>query len=245
MKLYPIQPFRPAEYVEKFVVTAILNGTYPTGTALPNERSLALQLGVTRPTLRETLRRLSSEGWITIRHGRPTIVNDYWLEGGLALLGTLSRHAESLPKGFITHLLEVRLAILPPLAGRAAASRPETLLQHLAKAPHLTENAEAFSQFDWQLQRLMAKISQNPVFSLIVNDLAAIFNSMAVIYFSDKSARRASRTFYQRLCKALEVDPGTVELIVKKAMAQSISIWREKSTRNNKDRGDAGDASGS
>jgi len=241
MKSYTIQPFRPAEYVEKFVVTAILNGTYPVGTALPNERSLATQLGVTRPTLRETLRRLSGEGWITIRHGKPTIVNDYWFEGGLGLLGTLSRYAESLPNGFITHLLEVRLAMLPPLA-RRAASRPEPLLQHLANAPHLTENAEAFSQFDWELQLLMAKTSQNPVFSLILNDFAAIFSSMAVIYFSDKSARRASQIFYEELGKALETDPDTVETIVKKAMEQSISIWQQNRGHNNKERYNAGTA---
>ena len=241
MKSHTIQPFRPAAYVEKFVVTAILNGTYPIGSALPNERSLAMQLGVTRPTLRETLGRLSAEGWITIRHGKPTIVNDYWIEGGLGLLGTLSRYAESLPNGFITHLLEVRLAMLPPLAGRAAR-RPEPLLKHLANAPHLTENAEAFSQFDWQLQLLMAKTSQNPVFSLILNDFASVFNSMAVIYFRDKSARRASRIFYQELGKALETDPDTVETIFKKAMAQSISIWQQNTANYNKDQNNAGTA---
>jgi GntR family negative regulator for fad regulon and positive regulator of fabA len=231
MKYKPIQPFRPAEHVEKFLVTAILDGTYPIGSALPNERALAVHLGVTRPTLRETLRRLAGEGWITIHHGKPTIVNDYWLEGGLGLLGTLSRHAEFLPNGFITHLLEVRLAMLPPLAGRAAAYQPEIITDYLTNARTLAEDAQAFSQFDWQLQMLMAKTSQNPVFSLILNDFASIFNSMAVIYFSNASARRVSRAFYRELGKALETDPGTVETIVKRAMEQSISIWQDNKPR--------------
>ena len=34
------QPLRPTQYVEKILVTAFLDGTYPTGAALPNERSL-------------------------------------------------------------------------------------------------------------------------------------------------------------------------------------------------------------
>jgi hypothetical protein len=50
---------------------------------------------------------------------------------------------------------------------------------------------------------------------------------MAIIYFSDKSARRASRAFYRELGKAIETDAGTVEKIVKRAMEQSISIRQE------------------
>jgi FadR C-terminal domain len=54
---------------------------------------------------------------------------------------------------------------------------------------------------------------------------------MAIIYFSDKSARRASRAYYRELGQAIETDPGTVEPIVKKAMEQSITIWQEGKSR--------------
>jgi len=57
---------------------------------------------------------------------------------------------------------------------------------------------------------------------------------MAIIYFSDKSARRASRTFYRELGKAIETDPGAVEKVVKRAMEQSISIWQEGTERGKK-----------
>jgi len=65
---------------------------------------------------------------------------------------------------------------------------------------------------------------------------------MAVIYFSDKSARRASRIFYQELGKALETDPDTVETIVKNAMVQSISIRQQNTANYSKDQGNAGTA---
>jgi GntR family negative regulator for fad regulon and positive regulator of fabA len=120
MKLNSEQLLRPTQFVENCLVSAILDGTYSAGAALPNERTLAEELGVTRPTLRETLRRLAGEGWLTIHHGKPTLVNDYWKEGGLGLLGTLSKYADSLPNGFITHLLEVRLTMLPCVARSAA-----------------------------------------------------------------------------------------------------------------------------
>lgn len=224
--LKPDTILRPTQYVEKILVTAILDGTYSCGTALPNERSLAEQMGVTRPTLRETLQRLAAEGWITIHHGKPTVVNDYWQEGGLRLLGTLSKYSDYLPNGFITHLLEVRLTMLPSVAGRAARSQPEMLLNYLADARNLAEDAKAYSDFDWNLQMLMARNSQNPVFSLILNDFALIFANMARHYFDLPLARQASGAFYRELSRAIEKHTNTVEDVVKKAMEQSISIWK-------------------
>ena len=225
--LKPDKILRPTQYVEKILVTAILDGTYASGTVLPNERSLAEQLGVTRPTLRETLQRLAAEGWLTIHHGKPTVVNDYWREGGLRLLGTLSKYSTYLPNVFITHLLEVRLTMVPSVAGRAARFQPEILLNYLAEARNLAEDAKAFSDFDWKLQMLMARNSQNPVFSLILNDFAQIFANMATHYFNLKAARQASRTFYRELTRAIEKHADTVEDVVKKAMEQSVSIWKE------------------
>jgi len=225
--LKPDKLLRPTQYVEKILVTAILDGTYSCGTALPNERSLAQQMGVTRPTLRETLQRLAGEGWITIHHGKPTVVNDYWQEGGLRLLGTLSKYSNYLPNGFITHLLEVRLTMLPSVAERAARFQPEILLNCLAEARNLAEDPKTFSDFDWKLQMLMARNSQNPVFSLILNDFARIFANMAMHYFNLNTARQASRTFYRELTRAIESHTNTVEDVVKKAMEQSISIWKE------------------
>ena len=82
-------PQRPAAHAEQSLVSAILDGTYPPGSTLPGERELARQLGVTRPTLRETLQRLECEGWMTIRQGKSTRVNDIWREGGLTVLSAL------------------------------------------------------------------------------------------------------------------------------------------------------------
>ena len=225
--LKPDKLLRPTQYVEKILVTAMLDGTYSCGTALPNERTLAERMGVTRPTLRETLKRLAGEGWLTIHHGKPTVVNDYWQEGGLRLLGTFAKYSDYLPDGFITHLLEVRLTMLPSIAGRAARFHPEILLNYLAGARNLTEDPKAFSDFDWKLQMLMARNSQNPVFSLILNDFAQIFANMALHYFNLNTARQASRTFYRELNRAIEKHTNTVEDVVKKAMERSISIWQE------------------
>lgn len=47
----------------------ILRGDYPRGSRLPTERDLALEFGVSSPTIREALRALTSMGLVEVRHG--------------------------------------------------------------------------------------------------------------------------------------------------------------------------------
>jgi GntR family transcriptional regulator len=55
---------------------AIARGTYPAGGRLPSEEELALELGVSRATVRDALRSLADRGLIVRRHGRGTYVAD-------------------------------------------------------------------------------------------------------------------------------------------------------------------------
>jgi len=55
---------------------AILAGTYGPGDALPSERQLAEQHGVSGGTVRAALARLAGEGFISSRHGRGVFVRE-------------------------------------------------------------------------------------------------------------------------------------------------------------------------
>jgi GntR family transcriptional regulator, transcriptional repressor for pyruvate dehydrogenase complex len=56
------------------LVAGIVSGTWPPGSRLPAERDLARQLGASRPTLRESLRRLGEWGLITTRRSSGVVV---------------------------------------------------------------------------------------------------------------------------------------------------------------------------
>jgi GntR family negative regulator for fad regulon and positive regulator of fabA len=218
---------RPTQYVEKYLVTALLDGTYAPGTALPSERALANQIGVTRPTLRETLQRLANEGWITIHQGRSTVVNDFWWEGGLSLLSTMAKYGEYLSEELINHLLEVRVMLLPAVARLAVQRNPEPFFEHLEAAEDLPDAADAFANYDWQLHELMARGSANPVFSLILNDFKSIFYAMALFYFSFEVTRDTSRLFYGEFSIAIQEGSDSVEKVVREAMEKSVAMGRE------------------
>ncbi len=220
-------PIRATHYVESILVTAILDGTYPAGAPLPGERAMAGQIGVTRPTLRETLQRLASEGWVTIHHGKPTVVNDYWLEGGLRMIGTLAKYAKYLPNGFITKLLEVRVTLLPPVARLAALYQPQKLIDYLSHHPNPANSETTFAEYDWELQMQITRLSGNPVYALIFNDFASVFKKMAILYFRSEISRNASLQYYSYLSDAVAQNTDTVEEVVRFAMQKSIEIWHE------------------
>jgi GntR family transcriptional regulator, negative regulator for fad regulon and positive regulator of fabA len=218
-------PARPAQLVEHHVITGILDGTYPPGRPLPNERQLSETIGVARPPLRETLHRLANEGWLTIAHGKPTQVNDYWEKGGMGLLSTLAKHIDTLPAGFVTHLMAVRSHLLPIMARLAVDQAPNEVHAFLENAGQLDDDVNAFVEFDWQLQLFLATQSRNPIYKLILNDFSNMFETLATAYFSLPEGRAASRLYYQALSTAIHAGGRRVETVVMAAMDQSITLW--------------------
>lgn len=220
-------PLRPAQYTERLLITGILDGTYPPGSDLPAERGLAETLGVTRPTVREALQRLAAEGWVTIRHGRATRVNNYWETGGLALLGTLVKYRDLVPGELILSLLDFRMMVLPPVARYAADRAPGQVRNFLQQRGGLMPEASVFTAFDWRLQTLMARLSGNPIYPMLFNDFQTLFQTMGAFYFKHSRARKASMSYYDALYKALRKSGDAAERVVRQAMEESAAIWKQ------------------
>lgn len=220
-------PPRPNTYAEQMLLAAILDGTYPPGSTLPGERTLAVDLGITRPTLREAIQRLSRDGWLTVQQGKSTIVNDYWREGGLNVLSTLVQHGSYLPSGFVTNLLEVRLQLAPAYTRAAVANNPETVIQFLDGRQTLLDDPQSYADFDWRLHRQLTFSSGNPIYTLILNGFGDFYEKLAGIYFIPAEARARSLKFYSALAQAaLEGNAPAAENISRTTMLESIDLWQ-------------------
>ncbi len=92
----PVQRVRTYEQVMAQIEERILDGRLKAGDHLPSERDLALSLGVSRPSLRESLRVLEALGVVDIRRGGGP-------DGGAVLVGTPG-------PGFV-NLLKLQLAL--------------------------------------------------------------------------------------------------------------------------------------
>ncbi len=69
-------PTRLADTVAGELEKRILEGSLKPGDRLPAERDLAVELGVSRPSLREAMQKLVAKGLLTTRHGGGTHVTD-------------------------------------------------------------------------------------------------------------------------------------------------------------------------
>lgn len=66
-----IQPTRLYERIVEQIEVAIATGKLKPGERLPSERELVVQFGASRPTVREALRVLESNGFVRLRPGDP------------------------------------------------------------------------------------------------------------------------------------------------------------------------------
>ena len=219
-------PLKPAELTENRLIEAILNGLFPPGSYLPGERDLALQLKVTRPTLREALQRLGRDGWLEIRQGKPTRVRRYWEEGSLGVLSSLARYPQLLPDNFVPNLLQIRRSLAPAYTSLAVAHNPSAVSATLQEYTRLEDLPEAFARFDWELHYQLTIASANPIFTLILNGFAELYLPMACRYFRLPVSRQHSRAFYQALLQATHSgDAGAAELITRQVMERSLELW--------------------
>ncbi|MFI0483155.1 FadR/GntR family transcriptional regulator [Actinomadura sp. 9N215] len=85
------------------------------GDRLPSARELSQRFAVTTPTLREALRRLEATGAIQLRHG-----SGIYVGADLERVVIPNPNVRMLESDRLLQLLDARLLIEPPLAGRAA-----------------------------------------------------------------------------------------------------------------------------
>jgi DNA-binding FadR family transcriptional regulator len=124
----PTRALKSAQVVDA-LGSRIVSGVLAPGALLPTEAELSVQLGISRPSLREGLRALAQKGLVEGRTRRGTTVNDrrQWNILDADVLRWLS---EAPPDpAFFMDLLDVRM-IIEPAAARLAASRatPEQIL---------------------------------------------------------------------------------------------------------------------
>ncbi|WP_058912930.1 fatty acid metabolism transcriptional regulator FadR [Entomohabitans teleogrylli] len=189
----------PAGFAEEYIIESIWNSRFPPGSILPAERELSELIGVTRTTLREVLQRLARDGWLTIQHGKPTRVNNFWETSGLNILETLARlDHDSVPQ-LIDNLLSVRTNIATIFIRTAIRQHPEQAQQVLAMSGAVEDHADAFAELDYNIFRGLAFASGNPIYGLILNGMKGLYTRIGRNYFSNPQARSLALGFYHKL----------------------------------------------
>lgn len=219
---------KPTQFAELEILKAIVYKKWSVGQKLTPERELARDLGITRPTLREVLQRLSRDGWIKITHGRPTVVNDYKNNGGLGILNSLVSFDELTTSKLIRDWLEFRVIMLPELAYKAILSKRKEIIEFLNQAPDLNTSGQELVTYDWDLQLLLIKHSDNSIAKMIYNDLSKLYHKHCLVYFDNDLAKSMSISYYNTLKQAIIEDTESTKLIIQKTMVESAALWNNQ-----------------
>ena len=112
----------------------IIAGLYPPGSRLPNEASLLVRFGVSRPTLREAFRALEAKGLIVSRQKVGTMVRPK-ADWHMLDADFLAWHMQAAPtEVFVNDVLQLRRIFEPQAAALAAEARDAASLARIEAA---------------------------------------------------------------------------------------------------------------
>lgn len=194
-----IKAHSPAGFAEQYIVESIWNGGFPPGSILPAERELSELIGVTRTTLREVLQRLARDGWLTIKHGKPTKVNNFWETSSLNVLETLAQLDQEGIPDLVDNLLSARTNISAIYIRGAIKNNPEKTIAALRAYEDIEDTGEAFADFDYRLNKELVVASENSIYLLILNGFRGLYSRIGSLYFSHPKGREISRNYYKKL----------------------------------------------
>jgi GntR family transcriptional repressor for pyruvate dehydrogenase complex len=147
---------------------AIKSGAYKPDERLPTEHELATEFEVSRPVIREALRRLREQGLIYSRRGAGSFVRALGLREPLGF-GQLENVADLLS------CYEFRLTLEPAAAAAAASRHDEKTLAAIRQALELLRDATNRQSHredaDYQFHLAIARGSNNSYFSTAMEAL--------------------------------------------------------------------------
>jgi DNA-binding FadR family transcriptional regulator len=206
MALQPVIRRSVPEAVFDQIATDVLSGEMRPGAALPSERRLAEVLGVSRPAVREALKRLSAVSLVEVRQGGVTTVRDFRRHAGLDLLPQLLFRDDELDASVFRSILEARLRIGPKVAELAAEQHgPElaALLDDSLRGLEATAGT-----LEWQRDTLafwdhLVDSSGSIVFRLMYNPFRAAYEGALTALATAMNAEANRTDTYRKLAEAV------------------------------------------
>ncbi|MBA6336224.1 MULTISPECIES: fatty acid metabolism transcriptional regulator FadR [unclassified Colwellia] len=223
-----IKAHSPAGFAEQYIVESIWNGGFPPGSILPAERELSELIGVTRTTLREVLQRLARDGWLTIKHGKPTKVNNFWETSSLNILETLAQLDQEGIPDLVDNLMSARTNISAIYIRGAIKNNAEKVIELIKAYEDVEDNGEAFAEFDYRLNKELVVASGNSIYLLILNGFRGLYSRLGTLYFSHPKGREISRVYYKKLIELASEDKFDESIFaVRKYGIESGKLWLE------------------
>ncbi len=163
------------EQVIGHVRSLIEEGVLRPGDRLASERELALQIRVSRTSVRAGLRSLAAMGVVQTRQGAGTFITD----GPPTLVSEPLRLVASLHRLGLSGLFEVRRVLEAGTAAlaaeRASPEQVATLSDEVTGMYAALHDPQLFLDYDLRFHRAVAAAANNPMLGAIIEAVAALF----------------------------------------------------------------------
>lgn len=197
MKLDPNSPADLSAQIAAAIRTAIVDGDLIVDERLPSEAELAEQFNVSRPTVREALKRLAAQSLIRTQRGATggAFVNRLSYQDAYAQQVTTSTLLLSMNSVSFATACEARYALERACAPMAARRRDETHLmvmrQEIQRQSQAGLTDEAFCDSDVSFHRALVDAARNPVLSYqLAGAVEAMQPLMNMITFTARDRAR-------------------------------------------------------
>jgi len=180
----------------------VRDGVFPAGTLLPSQRELAVQLGISRASLREAISTLQGLGVVVSRPGKGV----YVAEPGE---GTATPPWRFAATHSLIDIYQLRFALeglTARLAAQAIAPGEIAALRENAAAMQQAIEADAYdtaSQLDYEFHALIVSVSGNQVIREILRESAEMMRESQRLPYYRRGARTATFTEHSAIIEAL------------------------------------------
>jgi DNA-binding FadR family transcriptional regulator len=168
---------KAAEIVSQRIRTQIIRGEIREGAALPNEKELMQRFGVSRPTLREAIRILESEGLVSTQRGS---------RGGVIAhspdLGVATRYVSLVLQASGTTLMDIHRVhrLIEPAAARIVAEQfastaPAVLRDCVQRSRSVFDDDFEFGIATAGFRNKLIELTQIPTLGLLMSMVNDIF----------------------------------------------------------------------
>ncbi|MDO4252962.1 MAG: FadR/GntR family transcriptional regulator [Rothia sp. (in: high G+C Gram-positive bacteria)] len=233
-----LKSMKLAEKVSNSILDRIASGHYSLGQLLPAEGELADELGVSRLTLRESVKDLAARGVIQVRHGKRHRVAParQWsvLDPQLAhIRGQLLGESTA----WVVQLMEARQIVEVGACELAAERISNQQLQELAEqleamvVAHKLENVDASVQADLNFHRTIVAASDNDYLRAAYTPLEQVLQLVRMQTSAHAQVRTDAAYWHEQIYQALlEGSRDKARQAMQEHMLQTLGAIREHLT---------------
>lgn len=218
-----------SEKVAAEVTRTIVDGVLPAGAALPSERELGEQFGVSRTVIREAVRSLAAAGLIETRIGARPRVAQVGSDGVNRALRMFLQRSEV----DYRRVHEVRTALEIEIAGYAAERATADDLERLGD---LNDELASISgaaidraaELDVAFHQAIAGATGNTLFSVLLEAIEPVLLEVRRRAFREARMREYALSAHEQILRSIDAgDPEGARQAMRAHLQAAESAWAE------------------